>query len=398
MDAHMSVLFCHDHRFIVDEAGLVYSIGQYSAQIVARYEKIFGEMRIAGRLRAPPKDGVGRLNLLFSDRARFFALPNLSSVKALLFGDAGATQALEQAVAGADVVVVRLPSEIGLLAERIARRLNKPVIVEVVACAWDGLLSHGSLAASLYAPIAWWRMRRAVARNAHTLYVTQKFLQRRYPASGLTVCASNVQLPAADAQILERRLSFAAREKAGFTFGMIAALFHNEKRVDVAIRALADASRHRAGLRLEVVGSGDPAALKALASELGIADRVDFLGILPHGPKLFSWLDGVDVYVQTSFQEGLPRALIEALSRAAPALASEAGGTEELLAPEWRHGRGDVTRLARQMVRLCDSELQKRLAAENFARAREFAADVLDARRDAFWRQSLADFARRGNA
>ncbi|MEI9989851.1 MAG: glycosyltransferase [Rhizomicrobium sp.] len=381
----MSVLFCHDHRFVIDASGNVCSRGQYSAQIVARYEQAFGEMRIAGREQRLVPELSGRLNVLFSDRTRFVSLPNLSSLGALLFGDSHARQRLEKAVADADVVVVRLPSEIGLLAAEIARRQRKPLIVEVVACVWDGLMSHGSVVARTYAPLAFRRMQMSVAQSEWTVYVTQDFLQSRYPARGKQLGVSDVQILPHDPNVLRRRLSALSHDTERLTFGMIAAMFHNEKRVDIAIRALALASQEADNLRLEIVGSGNTNDLQALAARLGVGNRVLFRGVLPHGEKLFSWIDDIDVYVQTSFQEGLPRALIEAMSRAAPALASSAGGTNELVSDEWRHDPGDTKHLAAQMLRLRDKNIRIRLAAENHATAAAYAPGKLDLLRRDFW-------------
>ncbi len=206
-------------------------------------------------------------------------------------------------------------------------------------------MSHGSFGARAYMPLATWRMRQAVARSEWTLYVTGAFLQRRYPSGGEQVSVSNVQLPDRDEAVLSDRLDKIAGSDRPLVFGMIAAMFHNEKRVDVAIRALARAVESGADVRLEIVGPGDTEALEALAHRLRVSDRVRFLGVLPAGEPIFSFLDGVDVYVQTSFQEGLPRGLIEAMSRALPALGSNAGGTNELLPDEWLHTPGDAATL-----------------------------------------------------
>jgi glycosyltransferase involved in cell wall biosynthesis len=387
----MSVLFCHDHRFIVGADGALYSRGQFSGAIVARYERIFRELFIAARTLSvdEPADPT-RYNLVADDVSRFVALPNLSSPRALLFGNPDAKRMLERAVERADAVIVRLPSEIGLLAADIADALGKPMIVEVVGCARDGLVSHGRPEARLYAPIAQRRMRRVVARSAWTLYVTSRFLQSRYPSSGDSVCASNVQLPPHDEAVLARRLDKVARDGGPLVFGMVAALFHREKRVDVAIRALASAVRAGLDAELHVAGPGDTSDLAHLAADLGIESRVRFVGFIPHGDPLFSYLDGLDAYVQTSFQEGLPRGLIEAMSRALPAVGSDIGGTDELLADQWLHRPGDSATLARQMAAFADPALRAGLAAELFARAADFTPEVLDARRAAFWRRFCA--------
>jgi glycosyltransferase involved in cell wall biosynthesis len=385
----VSVLFCHDHRFIVGPDGAVYSRGQYSERIVSRYERAFGEMFIAGRtMPAPEPFDATQLNRVFDDSSRLMSIADLSSVKALLIGDAAARRQLERAMVEVDAVVVRLPSEIGLLASAVAGRHGKPVATEVVACARDGLTNHGGLKARAYAPLAMRRMRRAVAKSDWTLYVTERFLQRRYPSQGEEVSVSNVQLPPRDEALLGRRLE--RIDDGPLILGMVAAMFHDEKRVDVAIQALARAVQDGADLRLEVAGPGETEPLVSLAASLDIGDRVRFVGTLPHGESLFSFLDSVDVYIQTSFQEGLPRGLIEAMSRALPALASDAGGTGELLPGEWLHVPSEADKLARQMLTLRDPALRAKLAEENFARAADFTADKLDARREAFWRKFSA--------
>ncbi|MBI1260843.1 MAG: glycosyltransferase [Rhizobiales bacterium] len=387
----MSVLFVHDHRFVRDHEGRVYSTGQYSGDIMARYESAFGDLYIAGREQPYTAALAGRLNLLQPDSSRFVSIPNLSSLRSLLIKDQKAVAKLAQAIMAVDVVVVRLPSEIGMMAADIARRHNKPLLVEVVACVWDGLLSHGSLVARLYAPVAYARMRRSVSKSQWALYVTQHFLQNRYPTTGHQMGISDVEIAPHDSAILDRRLASIANNKTSLTFGMIAAMFHNEKRVDIAIKALALAIQSSPALKLEVVGAGDTSGLRELANKLGVGDRVKFMGVLPHGERLFSWIDTVDAYIQTSFQEGLPRALIEALSRATPALASEAGGSDELVSADWRHKPGDVKGLATQMIELQRPETRRLLARENFEVAKKYFPELLNENRRTFWQSFLKE-------
>lgn len=380
----MRVLFCHDHRFIQAPEGTVFSRGQFSERIVARYERTFDNLYIAGRSAdlSSPVD-YAKLNVVFRDSSRFLPLANLSRLDSLLFGDRAATRQLQAVIENSDAVIIRLPSEIGLLAGRIARKMRKPVITEVVGCVWDAARSHGSRKASIFALVAYPRMRRAVARSNWTLYVTDRFLQSRYPARGEQAAVSDVELPTPDESFLAHRLSMMS--SGPLVVGMIAAMFNVQKRVDIAIRAIASAVKQGADLRLEVVGPGETAALQRFATDLGIGERVQFVGALPHGQRLFAWLDTLDAYVQTSFQEGLPRALIEAMSRALPALGSDVGGTGELLSHECLHKPGDCSTLVRQLLAMRELAARVRLAKQNFSRAKDFAVDILDGRRQAFW-------------
>ena len=105
-----------------------------------------------------------------------------------------------------------------------------------------------------------------------------------------------------------------------------------------------------------------------------------------------AWLDEIDLYLQPSFQESLGRALIEAMSRACPAIGSTIGGIPDLLAPECLHRPGDAIRLGELiMCAARDTEWQHDQARRNFGLAKSYGNDVLDGRREAFWRDFLAE-------
>lgn len=381
----VSLLFCHDHRFFVGADGRIYSYGQYDMTILNRYIETFGEVTIAARgVALDEKDDLSRYSLCSSENISFLWMPNLSSLRGLTVDRPAARRLLAEGVGHADAVIARLPSEIGLMALGIARKLEKPAGAEVVACVWDGLRSHGGLVSRLYAPVAYMRMRRAVAHAGWAHYVTQHFLQARYPSTGKTLAASDVDLPEPDESILSRRL--ARIPAAGtVTFGMIAALFHNEKGIDVAIEAFSRARIERNDIRLRILGPGDSAPWRKLARELGVEKSVEFCGTLPRGKAVLNWIDGIDVYVQASFQEGLPRALMEAMSRGCPALASSAGGTAELVEQKCLHTPGDWETLALQMIAACEPAWRRRTAAQNFERVKDYSKIALDASRKAFW-------------
>ena len=82
---------------------------------------------------------------------------------------------------------------------------------------------------------------------------------------------------------------------------------------------------------LVLVGSGgDRAALGELALELGVSQRVHFLGTLDHG-ALPTVLSGSDAAVMPSSSEGLANAWVEALACGTPLVITDAGGARELV-------------------------------------------------------------------
>lgn len=86
------------------------------------------------------------------------------------------------------------------------------------------------------------------------------------------------------------------------------------------------------GTRLALVGDGpEREALGALAREVGVEDRVRFLGRLPQ-EEVARWHAAADVVALASDNEGCPNALLEALASGTPVVASAVGGVPDIVA------------------------------------------------------------------
>ena len=77
-------------------------------------------------------------------------------------------------------------------------------------------------------------------------------------------------------------------------------------------------------------------------------------------------LESIDIYIQPSKQEGLPRALIEAMSMGVPALGSTAGGTPELLEEVFIFNKGDPAEIADRILKLNVKEVLLEQAKRNY--------------------------------
>ena len=386
--APLSALFAHDHRFIPAE-GEVWSESQFEAALWSRYLAHFQRLTVAGRAaEVPPGKTAADLERSSRSRVAFALFANLSSARGLVRERGPAARRMRALVTEHDAVIARLPSEIGLLAVAAARRQGKPWAVEVAGCPWDGLWHYGSLAGRLYAPVAWRRMRRALAAADHAIYVTRAFLQTRYPTHAANLAwASNVVLPEVPETALTRRLaSIAEVHERTLRLGLIGSLRHRYKGVHTLLAALGDVRDRLPPFELRILGNGDPAPWQAEARRRGVGDLVSFDGTLPAGEPVLAWLDEVDVYLQPSLQEGLPRALVEAMSRACPALGSTVAGIPELVPREDLVRPGDANQLAALLAeRLVDRAWMETSARRNWRTASAYRADVLNARRGEFW-------------
>ncbi|MBS0415462.1 MAG: glycosyltransferase [Proteobacteria bacterium] len=84
-------------------------------------------------------------------------------------------------------------------------------------------------------------------------------------------------------------------------------------------------------LRLRLVGDGPQMqALKQLAAQFGVAERVQFVGHVDHA-QVPHELAQLDVYVALSRQESFGVAIIEAGAAARPVVVSDAGGLPEVV-------------------------------------------------------------------
>lgn len=108
---------------------------------------------------------------------------------------------------------------------------------------------------------------------------------------------------------------------------------HPIKGYDLLLRACATLEGRGVDWQLEMVGDGERRpALERLARGLGIADRVAFAGALP-AEALPDRLAASHALVVSSFMEGVPVVLMEAMAAGRPVLATRVGGIPELVSP-----------------------------------------------------------------
>ncbi|MDR3200517.1 MAG: glycosyltransferase [Spirochaetales bacterium] len=106
-----------------------------------------------------------------------------------------------------------------------------------------------------------------------------------------------------------------------------------EKSIDVLIRSFASAAKTGPELRLVIVGDGPSrAAMTSLASEMGAAGNIVFLGKIPHADLLKSGvLQYARAFVTASVTENQPMTVIEASCCALPLVVADTPGMREIV-------------------------------------------------------------------
>lgn len=388
MKDNVSIIFAHDHIFYKNEQGAVFSSGGLPAIVWDRYLSVFSRITVLAR------DG-GALSELDSagcalsshKNVSFSLVKNVSNFKSKVFGNESVNTRIRALVQSHDAIISRLPSELGLLLIKEAIRQKKPYAIELVECPFDALWNYGFVKAKLYAPLSAIQVRSALKRSNFSLYVTKYFLQERYPSPhALTVDCSNVQIDPAESNVIEDRVKNIGKLERPIRIGLIGSLHGKLKGIDTALDALAILDSQNINFTFHVLGQGNPEPFRGKAKSLGIANKVFFEGVLASGTAVLDWLDGIDIYIQPSLREGLPRALIEAMSRGCPAIATSVAGIPELLDAPFLIKRKDSSGLANKiLIFILNPEFRKEQALRNFSTSKRYYSDILCQKRYEFW-------------
>ncbi|AWA28633.1 glycosyl transferase [Flavobacterium magnum] len=382
------VLFVHDGPLYQNNNGDFFGI-HYNDRIKARYLMLGDELTFCMRLRKIEEGSSGKFSPISPDNFSFIEFPNFKSIRNYLPNKAKAVKTIEDAVAASDVVVARMPSASGTIAVNAARKFNTPYLVEFVACTFDAYWNY-NWKGKMIAHYKLHEQQQLIKDCPYVIYVTKEFLQNRYPTKGKSINCSNVELKDLSEEKLSKRLEkIAAGIPETLSIATVAAIDVPYKGQDDVIKAIALLKKAGRNVKYHVIGQGKPDYLKGIAEKYGVTDQVEIVGALPHD-QVFEFLEKMDLYIQPSKQEGLPRALIEAMSVGCPALGARTAGIPELLSPDKIFKPGAV----KQIAELITAFTQQQMTAEakkNFSTAKEYQKDILADRRRDFYNLFLKE-------
>ena len=282
-------------------------------------------------------------------------------------------QAYREGTAWADLIYIH-----SLSLPRSGER-HKPRVMKVVGdYAWERCVNHGWIPPTEdidefqkrhYAPhIEWFKgSRRREVQRMDRVIVPSEYLRQMVIGWGADPQRVQVIYNALDASNYKLTLSRdEARQQLGWSlqdhYLLTVARLTAWKGVDYLIDALVQLP----DLRLVVAGDGPQLnALQSYAAERGVADRITFLGKVPHD-RIPLYMRAVDYLVLYSGYEGLSHTILEALHAGTPVIASKRGGNPEIV----RDGENgllvkhpDLEALVQALKRAFTGDLPRQLAA-----------------------------------
>lgn len=382
----MKVAIALEARFERTPDGAIWTLVGFAYSFWKRYLEVFNRVCVVARVRdvshVPSDwqraDGEG---------VSFFPMPYYIGPWQYLLKAWAVQQAAQSSVGPMDAVILRVPGTIAGCIQPMLVQTGHPYAVEVVGDPYD-VFAPGSIKSPLRPFFRWYspRQLRYQCREAlAAAYVTQDALQKRYPCPNFSIGVSDVEL---GEETFVSQPRYYQEKMAPLTLIFVGTMAELYKAPDVLINAVAVCVRE--GLNLEVVLVGDGQyrrELEALVQKLGLDKRVRFLGQLPSGDAVRSRLDQADFFILPSHQEGLPRAMIEAMARALPCIGSTVGGIPELLPLEDMVPPGNVTALATKIRQvITDPERMARMSARNLQTATKYRDEIIQKQRIEFYR------------
>jgi glycosyltransferase involved in cell wall biosynthesis len=385
----MDLLVTTSQRFYRTPDRLVWVPTIHAYSFWTRYLDVFDRVCVVGRICDVP-DIPPDWRRAEGDGVVFVEIPNHLGPHQYLLKARQVRRAIQKAFSSAEAVILRAPSHISNLIEPRLYGLGHPFGLEVIGDPYDGF-APGSVKHFLRPFFRWWftyHQKRQCQHACAVAYVTKEALQKRYPRSPsvFSTYYSSIELGAEDLVCTPRQIR---QGQQSFVLITVVTLTHLHKATNILIDAIHFCLQHGLDIRLVIVGDGRyRPQMERQVESLSLGERVVLLGQVPPGRAVRAELDKADLFVLPSYQEGLPRALIEAMARGLPSIGSNVGGFPELLPAEDMVPPGDSCALARKIEEvLTDPERMACMSVRNLTTAKEYQETIIRERRFAFYQE-----------
>jgi glycosyltransferase involved in cell wall biosynthesis len=311
---------------------------------------VFDEVVVVGRLFNIEDETA---EPVVGPNVKFIAIPQYSGPKQFIFKILSILKILNKLSNDNSAFILRVPGTIPSLFCMFAFIKRKKYAIQCVADPADQL-GEGSVKHPLrklfrffFIIILKWQCKTADI----SMYVTSKSLQKSYPPQQGKPTYNYTDLVLSDSSYIKvprTKDSFNIKNPVLINVGMMVQLYKGQ---DVLIKAVKQCIDSGLNVSVKLIGDGEfRKYLEQLAEDLGIKCNVEFVGKVTGGENIIKYIDCCDMFVLPSRQEGLPRALMEAMARGMPCLGTKVGGIPELLDERFLVDPGDHVSLAELII------------------------------------------------
>ena len=317
------VVYVHDLLFLYDEHNTYSSTGMPESYFLRFQDAGGSEVNIVSRARILNSSGDKGYSKFESESVNICRWCSVNYKGLFSFRYIGN---LLRQLRAADVLVVNIPSITGAFVLLVNVLIQKPYSIEVAAD-YDQFNSKkfGSFISFFMKPLMTFFIKRSIG----TTYVS-KYLSEKFSTNSETLIASNVNLYCFYKKPL-RTISFCKKDK--INLGFVGGLNARKGLLTLlqSIKYLID--RGYSNIHLDIVGGHEDRDWNGVIKSLGISAQVQLHGLC-NRKYIDNILSKLDLYIQPSVTEGIPRATLEAMSFSLPVVATNLPGFKEILDEE----------------------------------------------------------------
>ena len=324
----------------------------------------------------------------------FIPLPFYNGIKGFYKNKKEILKIFKENINSKNAYVLRIPGPLGNLMAKVLSKNKVAYAVEVVGDPHEvsKFLKLPYVIKFFLKNYSLLKMRKVVANSIASLYVTNSTLQKKYPAKKALIssAASNVIINKSDIVNLSEKLSsvkeinkrFANAKKKPIKIGVLGLLYAIKSPIEI-LEAINILIKQQYNVELHFAGDGPlKNEVEQLAQKYNIANRVTCLGNLSTGNEVFNFLDSLDLYVQFSKTEGIPRAMLEAMARGCAVVSSNVGGIPEFVASEFLVETNNIKQLTHKIKSVLENESLYTLnIKQSIKTAQKFSLPELDKKR-----------------
>lgn len=393
----MKILFIHGARVVEDEFGQIYTDGCFNMNVWNRYLQFTNDFTVVLRkeyAKVKSVDAKDKYNFMDLSKIKFVDVPDLIKPKSNYFNlkiRHKHNTILKDEVKKADFVILRLPSIAGHAALKYVKRYKKNYAIEAVGDPFAAYWYYGNIQGKILAPIKMISMKRDIKTAENVIYVSNTFMQNRYPNKGYNVGCPDVVLMKPNKEILCKRITkinnMADNE---INIGLIGSLDVAYRGHETLLKVGSKLKRQGIKVKINFLGPGNQKNIMHKAILYDLEKEVICAGTLPGGNPVMEWIDNIDILVMPTKQETLGRAVIEAMSRGCPIIGSSETAIGEQIGSDCLANSDDYVKISdiiEKMVK--NKEYTMYCACENFYRSFKYTNEQTDIIRNNFYRKVL---------
>lgn len=387
----MKLLVATDAHIFRTPDGKCWAKSIYGYNFWTRYLDVFDSIRVVARVKDVQEIDSKKLQVE-GKGVEVTGIPFYQGPKELLKCYLPIQKALKRIDLGCDAALLRMPSQTATMVWKHLRK-GIPLAGEIVYDMMDdvNLPGQNPIIKTLHI-ITSNNVKKFCLTANGVSYVTEKSIQDHYP--------SYARLHGEDSEHFETFYStITLADEAftgtrnfsnhkGLTLVLSSVAMNSERKGEkILIKAVKTCRDRGYDVRAIIIGDGTlRPSFEEYAKELGVADFIEFTGLLPSSDEVRKVMQRADMFVFPTQGEGLPRGILEAMAIGMPVLSTPVGGIPEVIDRKYLFDPMDSDAYANEVCRLLDhKEELTEMSRKNYRKSLEFRNELLQKKRNEFY-------------